>query len=202
MRRLRVIRGGADGPPEAEGPLDQYEIETLNDSLFELTEGECDFDGLDGFCTAMALAPTLQMPARWYWSVFDAETEEETDSRVAAAEETGTLALLLRHWRTVVRRMETEEWTMSVTEPSFCASEAAWALGFLNGLDTVEHLWGPVPGHLEDNGPLASVHLAVERARLIEGKVPPAMSTEERAALAARMVAEVKQVYRDLRRVG
>lgn len=202
MPRLRVIRGGADGPPEAEGPLDQYEIETLNENLFELTEGECDFDGLDGFCTAMALVPTLQMPARWYWSVFDAEDEEQTDSRVAAAEEQGALALLLRHWRTVVLRMETEEWTMSVTEPTFCASEAAWALGFLNGLDTVEHLWGPVPGRLDDDGPLAAVHQAVEKARLIEGEVPPPMTIEERAELAARMVAEVKQIYRELRRAG
>ena len=196
----RAIRGRRSLPPRRpEGPLTPEEIERLDEFLLR-AGGDIDgFHMLDGFITAIALLPEPLMPAIWHSIIFGGADDDETATRVAAAESAGILGLLLRHWSTVVRRLAGGgDWRIPECDAEDIG-EVRWAAGFLDGMYHTEDLREELISTERCAGRLDPIRRVADLPLFVDGQPGAPIPPGEWAELMRELVAGVNWMYRELR---
>ncbi|HEY5790480.1 MAG TPA: UPF0149 family protein [Gammaproteobacteria bacterium] len=146
----------ADTPtPDLDEPLDDAELERLDDFLFARLEeldadlpddadiGVLDVSELDGFLTAVASAPVALAPADWLPALWG----EHPPAYASASEQREIETLLLRHLNGIVGTLEDEPGEF---EPIFLQQDDGgrqqlivddWCSGYLGGMQLAAGAW-------------------------------------------------------------
>ena len=194
----RMIRGRRSQLPAGPGgPLNDAEVEQLHEFLLDHGAEVTNFDMLDGFITAIALLPEPMLSASWHPQIFGGAGGEETTELVALAEDAGILALLVRHWAFVLRRVAFGgEWEIARSAEAPELGERRWAFGFLDGWDHLAEARPDLIGAEACAGLLAPIRRLIEVDQIRAGLLPPPLTPSERAEVNRQLVAGVNQLYR------
>jgi len=129
---------------EHEPALSDAELEELDDFLADeaLQETSMDISTLEGYLTAIAIAPRIVMPSQWLpwvWDMDDGEAEAEFEDDEQAKR---ILSLVMRLYNGVVRSFMTDP---DAFEPIFWRGNqwgaAEWCEGFLLGFQFNDEAW-------------------------------------------------------------
>lgn len=122
-------------------PLDEAEIDTLDDFLAALDGPIVSFEGLDGLFCALHCAPTVVMPSHYLEVIMD----DQAFADEAQAEQ--MLLLMTRHWNSLSETLRKASTEGDVYVPALLVDESGeptgndWAGGFVLGLSLTEDDW-------------------------------------------------------------
>ena len=187
-----VIHGHRPSDRDASHPLTPEEIDELHDYLISQGADVLGFEALDGFLTAISLVPDTLLPAVWYPYIFD---ESEHDEAIAERLRGTTRHLILRHWRTVRRRLaEGGAWRVPCGQQRPGDGwEIDWALGIGQGKECAKDHWEDLPAESRTAALEPVIRLA-EQARVVDGEGRP-LSADERELLMRKAVAGMNVLY-------
>ena len=185
-------------------PLTAREIERLHTYLSGGDTELDDFDLLDGFMTALALVPEQLLPAFWYCEFLGGCTDQELEQLVTWGEPRSTLALIARHWGSVVQRLARGGWwKIRVCDDVIANHEFWWSMGFRQGMDCTEEFWEGLITKERYLELTAAVHQFTQQPPVREMRgwldFQPVLLPKEHADLFRELVTGVNQVYRELR---
>jgi uncharacterized protein len=150
-------------------PLDDAELAALDELLQALpVDGAMPLDGMDGFLTALLVAPAPIGPsASWLPLVWGGDPAPGTAAPFASNQKKKrTTVLVLRHLRAIAAQLEAgaDDW-----EPVFNVAETKdgdefadagdWCLGFLAATDLAPEAWAPLRADEEIAPGLAAIAL-------------------------------------------
>jgi len=122
-------------------PLDEGEIDTLDEFLAALDGPIVSFEGLDGLFCALHCAPTVVMPSHYLEVIMD----DQAFADEAQAEQ--MLLLTTRHWNSLSETLRKASTEGDVYVPALLVDESGeptgndWAGGFVLGLSLTEDDW-------------------------------------------------------------
>jgi yecA family protein len=191
-----VIHGHRPSDRDASHPLTPEEIDELHDYLISQGADVQGFEALDGFLTAISLVPDTLLPAVWYRYVFEEnEDDEAIAERLAEADHAAMFAMILRHWRTVRRRLARGgAWRVPCGQRRPGDDwEIDWALGIGQGKECARDHWEDLPVESRTAALEPVIRLA-EQARVVDGE-GTLLSTDERGLLMRKAVAGMNVLY-------
>jgi yecA family protein len=191
---------GRRPPRPPDDPLNPAEIELLDLILMQSHGDIVCFEELDGFITAVSIAPMLVLPRACLDYILDEESSDDAEWNNTRAQ---AVILVLRHWKDVRRGLR-RSWPRAIRSGPSSEEEpqgAMWAHGFLLGLDWLEE---DLDGHLTDElreGPVALITALADQA----GKDPHNPKTNgsgQREALLRQVATAVAELQREFRSAG
>lgn len=122
-------------------PLDEADIDTLDDFLAALEGPLVSFEALDGLFCALHCAPTMVMPSQY----MDVIMGDQDFADEAQAEQ--MMLLITRHWNALSETLRQASIDGDVYVPALLVDESGqptgndWAGGFVLGLSLTEDDW-------------------------------------------------------------
>lgn len=147
-------------PALAQTPLDDDELEQLESLLSSAGDEAMSIEGLDGYLTALLLAPALPESDIWLPRVWGGEPDQAAPF-VSGKQTKRVVQMVLRHMASIDRQLQTDE---DLLEPFFAVAEreasptdtaagevdaddglvvdaSEWCIGFLCAVDLLPEFW-------------------------------------------------------------
>lgn len=203
-------------------PLSDAELDELEQFLMSgaTSDETLLIDSLDGYLTAIVIAPTTVMPSRWLPGVWG-PTPEQAPQYESPEQAQRILGLVLRHMNGIVYNFQDEPDSF---EPMFCSREyrgrryldgEGWAMGFMQAVHLMRPEWQHLFEHPEMIDALRPIHLLgsedvtdeedaltttrAKRERLTK-KIPQSLAAIHRFWLPYRHAATERTVATTMRR--
>lgn len=179
-----------------QSPLDDTELDQLEEALAQLGDSAMNLEMMDGFYCSLISAPTVTMPQEYLPLVTgeDGAFESETHAQQF-------LTLSMRHWNHIADRLLSTLSQESFYMPVLFENEDGivmgndWAEGFMRGIALRPDDWSELLDDEENGGALIPIMMLAHEHDPDPELRPDPIDNEHREKIVAGMIAGLKHIY-------